>query len=708
MFVQFIDFISADVSHTLGWTIIHSFWQVSLIALITSAIHKVYDHHSSAFKFNVSIGSVMICIASSIYTFMWYYFAESAAPNGQAITPSITIDEIVTPQNSEYLTTTVYGFIAENLHHVNAIWIAGISIFTLRFIASYLYINYLRSTSTALDKSNARDILTSMISHFKITKPIKLMESEKINVPMVLGHLKPIILFPVGMVTMLTTAELEAIITHELHHIKRHDYIINIGLTLVEILYFFHPAMWWISANIKSERENCCDDAAINNIDSIQYARVLVKLEEMKNARTPALAMPFVANKHQLLNRIKRILNMKQTKNDIREKSVATILLLFAAILFASNTNSQMSNKSTLHTDTSVITDSKDNQGGYENHDEIYEVPNDAISLNDIVERELNSVEVGSKLQQEFSSDHDRFSILIDTLPQNNQITISTEKNGKKIEITKENGKIKHLKINGKEIPESEYPMYQNDIDAVFNGSSFDISKRLEDFDMENLFEGKSMDSLFSNSFGMIFDGEDWREFGGNIEQFLENDVFDKMQDMEGLRNFDFEKLEDLEGLEGFEGLKDLEGLKGLEELKGLENLEEFFENMGIQMDSTIKMYHFDTDGINGFQEMFDGFEFFNDENTKIMGRDELFGSQTVVDKIGNALNKDGLLEEYKINRIELSGKHLKINGDKMPKALFNKYKNMYQEETGAPLTKKSKMIFEIEGKPSKRKVRTF
>ena len=115
-------------------------------------------------------------------------------------------------------------------------------------------------------------------------------------------------------------------------------------------------------------------------------------------------------------------------------------------------------------------------------------------------------------------------------------------------------------------------------------------------------------------------------------------------------------------------------------------------------------------DGFEGFNNFkgFDGFEFFNDDNIQIRDNEELFGSDTVVDKIGNALNRDGLLKEYKNNKIELSGKHLKINGEKMPKALFNKYKNIYQEETGAPLTKKSKMIFDVEGKPSKRKVRAF
>jgi len=120
-----------------------------------------------------------------------------------------------------------------------------------------------------------------------------------------------------------------------------------------------------------------------------------------------------------------------------------------------------------------------------------------------------------------------------------------------------------------------------------------------------------------------------------------------------------------------------------------------------------MKMYQFNFDGFNGLED-FEGFRFFDGDVFENRSNEDLFGSSTVVDKIGKALNKDGLLEEYKSNKIELSGKHLKINGEKMPKALFNKYKNIYQQETGAPLTKKSKMVFDVEGKPSKRKVRAF
>jgi len=104
----------------------------------------------------------------------------------------------------------------------------------------------------------------------------------------------------------------------------------------------------------------------------------------------------------------------------------------------------------------------------------------------------------------------------------------------------------------------------------------------------------------------------------------------------------------------------------------------------------------------------FEGFEFFSDENMDFPGNRQSWGNGTVVDKLGAALNSDGLLKPHKSNKVELSGKRLKINGEKMPSGLFEKYKSIYEQATGALLTRKSKIEFEVVGKSSKRKVRSF
>lgn len=755
MIDQLTSLLGVDVSHALGWTIIHSLWQVSLLALIMSGIHKVYKSKSSEFQYGISLMSILLVFACSVLTFIIYYTGDSATSVSETAL-STALNQTGVIESSTSIFDNINNAFANNLHHINTIWIVGAILFSLKFVLSYGYIKYIKSTAKELLDPSVQKLLATTKTNIGIKKAVKFFESAKINVPMVLGHAKPVILFPIGMVTMLTTKEIEAIIAHELFHIKRNDYLVNLALTSIEIIYFFHPAMWWISANIKAERENCCDDAAINyNIDSVTYAKVLVKLEEMRHAGIPSLAMPFASNKHQLLNRIKRILNMEQTKNDIREKSIATVLLLFVAMLFASNT---FSTKQNLELTNTQLVENNEDPIKLEAKDEIVvKIENGLFSALTVDGLDINSDEIVEKLKKSFSNRIDEGGVKydqtfymkgnpilelhndnyvlhgddshiefedskieefrIDTLPQNlhldnDLVTITTDKNGKKIEVTKKNGKITKLKIDGKEIPEDEYPTYQNDIDAALDGFTFDMGNQLEDldFDMENLFDGKSMDSIFSNSFGMMFDGKDWREFGGNIEQLLDNDVFEKLKDMENFRMFDMEGLENLEELENLKELKGLEQLQNLEGLEGLEGLEKALESMGIQLDSSMKMLKLDMDGIEGFGDFrgFDGFEFFSDDNMSIRDNESPFGSSTVVDRLGSALNRDGLLKEYKSNKIELSGKHLKINGEKMPKALFNKYKNIYQEETGAPLTKKSKMVFDVEGKPSNRKVRSF
>ena len=143
-------------------------------------------------------------------------------------------------------------------------------------------------------------------------KTVRFVESGLAKTPMVIGYLKPIILFPLGTVNQLTQQEVEAVLAHELAHIYRNDYLLNIIQSFIEIIFYYHPAVWWISANIRTERENCCDDIAVKICgSSITYVKALVILDEIQP--TPNLAMLFSSDsKNQLLNRVKRILNQPQ------------------------------------------------------------------------------------------------------------------------------------------------------------------------------------------------------------------------------------------------------------------------------------------------------------------------------------------------------------------------------------------------------------
>ena len=154
---------------------------------------------------------------------------------------------------------------------------------------------------------------------------------------MVLGHLKPVILFPAAALTTLAPEEIEAILLHELAHIRRKDYLVNILQNLAEIIFFFNPAVLWISSLIKEERENCCDDIAISQVkNKKQFIHALVSFQEYN--LTSKYAATFSGKRNHLLNRIKRIItNNNKTLSNMEKIFLVTGIIItgFMAVAFA-------------------------------------------------------------------------------------------------------------------------------------------------------------------------------------------------------------------------------------------------------------------------------------------------------------------------------------------------------------------------------------
>src|SRR5580692_6312419 len=125
----------------------------------------------------------------------------------------------------------------------------------------------------------------------KAGRAIRVLISTVAESPSVIGWLRPVILLPAATLAGLEPEQLQAVLAHEIAHIRRHDYLVNLAQTVVETLLFYHPAVWWVSARIRHERELCCDDAAVAMCgDAVFYARALTSLERLR-AATPRLAM---------------------------------------------------------------------------------------------------------------------------------------------------------------------------------------------------------------------------------------------------------------------------------------------------------------------------------------------------------------------------------------------------------------------------------
>jgi GWxTD domain-containing protein len=185
-------------------------------------------------------------------------------------------------------------------------WMLGVLAFHLRALAGWIAARRLRRLGVCCAAADWTARLERLTARVRVSRPVTLFESSLADAPLVIGYLRPVILMPAGLLVGLPAAQVEAILAHELAHVLRQDYLVNLAQTFVEGLLFYHPAVWWISHVIRAERENCCDDVAVAvSGNARQYAAALAALEHNRiAAREPALA----ATGGSLVNRIRRIL----------------------------------------------------------------------------------------------------------------------------------------------------------------------------------------------------------------------------------------------------------------------------------------------------------------------------------------------------------------------------------------------------------------
>jgi GWxTD domain-containing protein len=191
-------------------------------------------------------------------------------------------------------------------------WLGGVLVFSTRLCCGWRFTARLRSTSHPAP-AEWQQTLEAIAARVKTARPVQLLITSLVDVPTVIGWLRPVILVPMECLTGLPAEHIAALLAHEMAHIRRHDYLASILQSAIEAVLFYHPAVWWISGQMRAEREACCDDLAIAACgDVLTYARALAELESHHMARRPALA----ANGGSLVNRIRRLIEPAQPAAD--------------------------------------------------------------------------------------------------------------------------------------------------------------------------------------------------------------------------------------------------------------------------------------------------------------------------------------------------------------------------------------------------------
>lgn len=318
-------------------TLMHSLWQGILLAVITGAIIIFTKKASAAYRYNLLIGALTLFALGVTATFIGQLrkpAANGAAYEHYSITPRTSTIQttaahpISTIPVHENIADTVISYFNTHYNIIVLIWFLIICAKSVQMAVGLYSVYYLKRTKVIKVAEDWENRLLQLAKQLHIEQAIRLMESGIAKAPMVVGHLKPVILIPIGLINSLTTKEVEAILLHELAHVRRRDYLVNLMQSFTEIAFFFNPAVLWISQLIKTERENCCDDLAIaQSRNKENYIRALVSCEQYQAAGA-AYGMAFPGAKNSLRHRVTRLVRNRNYSLGFFEKTILAASLV--------------------------------------------------------------------------------------------------------------------------------------------------------------------------------------------------------------------------------------------------------------------------------------------------------------------------------------------------------------------------------------------
>ena len=342
-------FLFSPTAQALGHTLLYSLWQTFIVFICLRLILKLIPNASARIKYFLSYFAYLGIAAWFIITLI----------NQLSLAHELAYQEIIgqsAPQQMALGQTTSasdsalsFSYLNNYLAWIVGFYLLGIVWFTMRLLYNYFQTNHLKTSGlTALEVSWQQRII-QLADKINIHKKVRTYFSQHVDTPMMIGFFKPVILLPLATMNHLSVQQFEAILLHELAHIRRNDYLLNLLQSVVDTILFFNPFTWWITENIRNEREKCCDEMVLQLSDPYHYARALLALEEP--LVNHALVMTAVGKHSQLLHRIKNIMEMKDNRINLRQKFIALMVIAIATVSVAwlspgeSKANSQTSNQ---------------------------------------------------------------------------------------------------------------------------------------------------------------------------------------------------------------------------------------------------------------------------------------------------------------------------------------------------------------------------
>jgi GWxTD domain-containing protein len=323
--------VESPVTIAVARALLHSLWQGAVVAF-TLAIGLRFIN-SSRIRYGVA------CVALSAIVFLFVGAVVLVAPQSMR---SISSDDTASTRSRSGDRAETDGRLASPndslerfLPWITPVWLSGVLLFGAFRGVGWAGLWRLRRRAVSDAPRVWLETLNRIRNTIRVARPVSLMESALTRVPVVIGHLRPVILMPVGLLAGLPANQVELILMHEMAHIRRCDYLVNMLQTFVESVMFYNPAVWWISSVIRTERENSCDDIVVESTGQRPlYASALAALEEIRSDQREVVMAAAGGN---LVNRVRRILRQSEPRSSVLVPVLSVVVIISIAIVVAAH-----------------------------------------------------------------------------------------------------------------------------------------------------------------------------------------------------------------------------------------------------------------------------------------------------------------------------------------------------------------------------------
>jgi beta-lactamase regulating signal transducer with metallopeptidase domain len=306
----------------LGWTLLHFCWESAAIALVYAVVDRCAQRAGATVRYGIAVAALGLMALAAVGTFVDQErlvvpvaASQLTEHDGERAVSQLGVlhaaVEGVLPAAAPAMgdgELWIAGHADRLMPWIDGIWLGGVLLLSLKAAGGWWQLQGVRHRAQALVPQETRRSFDRLAAQFAMTRGVALQVSEEMISPMVMGLWHVTVLMPLSAAMQLEPEQLEAVLAHELAHVRRWDYLCNLIQTAVECLFFFHPAVWWVSGRVREFREVCCDEVAAQVCaDPAVYAEALLRLEEQR-AKHVRLAMALHGDGGSLLNRIRRVM----------------------------------------------------------------------------------------------------------------------------------------------------------------------------------------------------------------------------------------------------------------------------------------------------------------------------------------------------------------------------------------------------------------